>query len=514
MPVQLLLIALGTLASEDLTLAATGALIAQGRLGFVQGTAACVTGIFFGDLLIYFTARLLGMRVLRWRWVARLLPSKSVRSGAAWLNERGLRVVFLSRFTPGLRLPTYFAAGLLPTRAWVFASYFFLAAFVWTPLILGLSGWIGASLLGGWLGRQQNAATAFGAIFFILAAGTLGIRWLIRSPWLKRLRWEFWPAWAVYLPLLPYFSYLAIRHRSLTVFTASNPGMFAGGFVGESKIDILQSLPPESVATFDVISGTLDAEQRIRLAMAFGARFGWPFVLKPSIGERGRGVEVVRWVWQLADYLEAAQGDIIIQAYVPGPEFSIFYARVPGEHHGRILSITEKQFPVLTGDGKRSFRELVRSDGRSAAMARTYFSEAKRSPDSIPASGERVQLTEIGSHCRGALFLDGRRHTTPDLAAAVERISQAVPGFHIGRYDVRSASVADLRAGRFTILELNGVSAEPTHIYAPSVSLGEAYGALSSQWRLAFEIGACNRARGLRPLSLREMVRLISAFLK
>src|SRR5437879_285792 len=97
---QLLLIAVGTFASEDLTCAATGALIAAGKIGFLPGVLACLVGIFVGDLLLYFAGRF-GRPLVR-----RLVSQQKLDRASAWLDERGARVVILSRFTPGLRLPT------------------------------------------------------------------------------------------------------------------------------------------------------------------------------------------------------------------------------------------------------------------------------------------------------------------------------------------------------------------------------------------------------------------------
>jgi membrane protein DedA with SNARE-associated domain len=70
---QLILIALATFVSEDLTCIATGALIASGMLGFLPGVLACVAGIFFGDLLLYFAGRLLGRPIVRWKPLRRIL---------------------------------------------------------------------------------------------------------------------------------------------------------------------------------------------------------------------------------------------------------------------------------------------------------------------------------------------------------------------------------------------------------------------------------------------------------
>jgi hypothetical protein len=71
---------------------------------------------------------------------------------------------------------------------------------------------------------------------------------------------------------------------------------------------------------------------------------------------------------------------------------------------------------------------------------------------------------------------------------------------------VRAESEEALRAGRFTILELNGVTAEPAHVYDPRHSVLVGWRALLAQWALAYEIGAENRARGARVSSLRELL--------
>lgn len=62
-------------------------------------------------------------------------------------------------------------------------------------------------------------------------------------------------------------------------------------------------------------------------------------------------------------------------------------------------------------------------------------------------------------------------------------------------------------AGRnLKIIELNGVTSEATHIYDPKLSLFDAYRVLFRQWRIAFEIGNLNRARGIYPASVGELL--------
>src|SRR3954451_1331884 len=157
---QLALIAFGTFVSEDLTCLATGALVAQGKLAFLPATLACLIGIYSGDLLLFLGGRFARGPLLRF------VSEDKVARASEWLSRRGMVVVFLSRFTPGLRLPTYVAAGLLQTRFWFFTTYFLIAASVWTPLLVG-----SAALLG-----SQVAGTALARVFPALLVAAVLLR--------------------------------------------------------------------------------------------------------------------------------------------------------------------------------------------------------------------------------------------------------------------------------------------------------------------------------------------------
>ena len=64
-----------------------------------------------------------------------------------------------------------------------------------------------------------------------------------------------------------------------------------------------------------------------------------------------------------------------------------------------------------------------------------------------------------------------------------------LPGFSIGRYDVRFSSIEDVRKGKgFAILKLNGAASEATNAYDSSNSLCEAYRILFRQWEFVFAI--------------------------
>ena len=107
-----------------------------------------------------------------------------------------------------------------------------------------------------------------------------------------------------------------------------------------------------------------------------------------------------------------------------------------------------------------------------------------------------MRLVELGTHARGAIFLDGARWNTPELAEAIEELSQGFEGFYFGRYDVRGASFEAIARGDFHVLELNGVTAEETHVYDPSHSLLYAWKTLMAQWSTAFTVARKNLRQG------------------
>ena len=331
--------------------------------------------------------------------------------------------------------------------------------------------------------------------------------------WLKRWsRWEFWPPYLFYPPVVAYIAYLGIRFRSWTLFTAANPGIPAGGFVGESKYQVLEQLKNAAEwLPYSTLLACGTPSQRLAEAEEFMRRHGlqFPVVLKPDAGQRGSGVAIVRSPEQLCEYLTRSAFPAILQEYVPGEEYGVFYYRYPGSQRGRVFSVTEKKMPVVLGDGERTLEELILADDHAVCMSNFYLRKnAKRTHD-VPAAGERVQLVEIGTHCRGAIFLDGGDTITPDLEDVIDRIARTFDGFFFGRFDIRVPSRHDLMEGRnMKIVELNGVTSEATHIYDPKLSLFDAYRVLFEQWRIAFEIGSLNRMQGFRPTSVADLFSL------
>ena len=517
-------LAIGTLISEDLTCIAAGLLVAQKVLRFWAATLACLVGIVVGDILLLLAGR--GLRRMAWEssWVRLFVRPEAILHGEHWIERKGPIVALISRFTPGTRLATYLAAGLLGVSIFRFSVYFLVAAGLWTPILVGLSTLFGSAMMEFWADYEKYALVALLLIALgLFALFKVGLpllthrgRRLLWSRYQRVTRWEFWPPWIFYPPVVAYILWLGIRFRHPTLFTAVNPGMPQSGFLGESKSEILEGLREagDSVADWCLLPASENVERRVEELADFmdGNGLGFPIVLKPDVGQRGEGVIIAKSPDEARKALEAAPEALVAQAYVEGPEFGVFYVCRPSESRGRIISITEKRRLWLTGDGVRTLEELILDDERAVCMARFHFRKHAARLDEIPGRKEAFPLVEVGAHCRGSLFLDGRRIQTTELESAVDRIARCSREFYFGRFDFRAPSEESFRRGvDLKVLELNGVTSEATHIYDPTNSLWVAYRTLFTQWRLAFEIAAENRARGHPATSALELGRLVVA---
>jgi hypothetical protein len=278
--------------------------------------------------------------------------------------------------------------------------------------------------------------------------------------------------------------------------------------VGESKMATLKELfltSPEFTAEAELVVGdTLAARLRSLGEIRTRLSLNFPFILKPDVGQRGAGIKLIRSAEQAEAYLRQTSAPLVAQRYAPGPlEAGIFYYRFPHESRGRIFAITEKLFPILTGDGKSTVAELIWSDPRARFMADKYLQRFSERQDDVLSVGEELKLVEAGNHAQGSIFRDGMRLCTPGLESRMDEISQKLTGFFIGRYDIRYASEENLLAGKnFQIIELNGAASEATSIYDARNSIFAAYRTLFQQWELVFAIGAANRKRGCTPTKL------------
>ena len=322
---------------------------------------------------------------------------------------------------------------------------------------------------------------------------------------IRMVRYEYWAWWVFYLPIIPYWLYLAFKSRSLTYFTAANPGIEAGGFFGESKIGILDKIAEQYKPRTVFIAGQPPLALVARRLAEAGIRF--PLIAKPDVGERGNQVEKLHGKAELQHYLAGNQSDIIFQEFVDYElEMGVFFHRQPGAPNGKVSSVTLKKFLSVTGNGISTIEELMGQSNRARFQLKKFRQRLGGQMQQILPDGEVKTLEYIGNHCRGTLFYSGNHLINKRLHEIFSDIALPIDGFYYGRFDIKVRSLADLYAGRhIRVLELNGVSAEPAHIYDPGYTLLRAYRDFARHMDIMHRICQENIKNGARPVSVKQL---------
>ena len=134
---------------------------------------------------------------------------------------------------------------------------------------------------------------------------------------------------------------------------------------------------------------------------------------------------------------------------------------------GEIRSICAKKPLCVEGDGKNSLGELIARSPRSANRYRLLHKMWGADWESIVPAGQSWQLTHIGTH-----------------------------GLGTDCCDIRAASWEDVLEGKFKVIELNGVNAEPLHIYDPQFSVWMAWKTLWQHRQCIRRLAEQMRERG------------------
>ena len=328
-------------------------------------------------------------------------------------------------------------------------------------------------------------------------------------------RLERLPKWLNLVPMLAQWMWLSMRYGSLTLPTAINPAIAAGGLVGEGKLDYFDIMGPlarsMTAAHTSIVNTGEDCLPAVKATLA-QADLAYPIIAKPDIGWCGFGVRLVRDDAEMASYLRRypVNERIVLQRFLPQDgEAGIFYVRQPGEAKGRLTGILLRSFPRVVGDGVSTIAQLIAADPRLERLGRDGLSEPCIDPATIPPEGAVVRVATIGSTRVGGLYEDATAMITPALTDAVDAIANDMTEFHAGRFDVRYDSISALAQGKgFTIIEVNGAGAEAVNAWDPRYSLREAYAIVFAKQRLLFETGASMRRLGHRPTGLAELGRL------
>lgn len=337
-------------------------------------------------------------------------------------------------------------------------------------------------------------------------------RSIIRSNIVIKLRnWEYWPFGIVQFPAMLYYFWLSLRARSFIFFSASNPGIPMGGMFGESKFTVLDKIPSGCKPVTLLV--TIPATKEHVLKTMAESNLQFPVIFKPDLGERGFMVKRIHGPDEIDLYLASVNVNFIVQELVDLPlEFGVFYTRFPTQAHGQVTSVTMKEMLFVTGDGKSTLRELILGKDRAKLQWSNLKAMYHSRLDDVISRDEKIELVSIGNHCLGTKFINANHLINKRLSESIDSISKNIPGFYIGRFDLRCETVEQLYEGNVKIMELNGCGAEPAHVYHPGYSFFKAARTFCQHWGNIFQIARENEQRGTRYTTAREAYRYYKLF--
>ncbi|MFN2456890.1 MAG: hypothetical protein ABR502_01705 [Chitinophagaceae bacterium] len=317
--------------------------------------------------------------------------------------------------------------------------------------------------------------------------------------------WEQWHYNVKYVLLSPVWLWYSLRARSFYFFTPANPTLTFGGFEGGPKREIYNHLPKETFPNSIYIDPTWPLQQ-VEKGLA-EAGLSYPIAVKPNIGMMGLMFRKIDNKEELSIYHQTMTAEYILQELVHYPvEVSVFYYRMPAEERGNITGFVKKEALEVVGDGSSTLGTLMQQLLNRPGFKYDEWEAKHRSRlgEIIPA-GEIFRLSWVANLSRGARLVSLEEEKDDNLLQVFDRISHASGNLYYGRYDVKCASVNDLKEGKnFSILEFNGTGAEPHHMYGNGNNLFQAFKIIVHHWHILFSIARYHNRQGVKCKTLTE----------
>lgn len=170
---------------EDVTLVAGGVISGLGYTNVHIMVAVGMLGVLVGDGLMFAAGRVFGHKILKVRFIARVMTPKRYAQVQEKFDKYGNRVLFAARFLPGLRTPIFITAGISRKVSYLrFLMMDGLAALISVPVWVYLGSY-GAENRE-WLMHKVHQFQS--GLFFLIGLGAVV---LLYFWWKKRRRQRF-----------------------------------------------------------------------------------------------------------------------------------------------------------------------------------------------------------------------------------------------------------------------------------------------------------------------------------
>jgi hypothetical protein len=185
-------------------------------------------------------------------------------------------------------------------------------------------------------------------------------------------------------------------------------------------------------------------------------------------------------------------------------ELSVFCFRDISTGKFLCSSIVGKKLLSVIGDGTHTIAELIMNNQRAYLQIERLRERWGDKLKKVLKKGEEFFLIENANHSKGAIFykIDD---STKQIEQIIINISKGIRGFNYGRYDIMYDNIEGLLAGNYSIIELNGVGAEPIDMYIPKLPLWKGLSILIFHWKKMYEIANHNMKKmHFKPINKKE----------
>ena len=124
--------------AEEAVLLAGGAATAGQPVRMVAMMGLAALGLVLADTVLFSIGAALGPRLFTHKWFSKVLTPARVARVERGYAKYGAWAVFLARFTPGLRMPSFLLAGAFGVKRARFWLADGLGALIYGPLMVGL----------------------------------------------------------------------------------------------------------------------------------------------------------------------------------------------------------------------------------------------------------------------------------------------------------------------------------------------------------------------------------------
>lgn len=316
--------------------------------------------------------------------------------------------------------------------------------------------------------------------------------------------YEFWHPRVFEAPYYLYLAWQCLLNRvGIRTLAKANYALDHGEIGVGSKYQSQMCFNQDYFLPTTLVKDSLSVAEKQALIQDFIQQHGYPVILKSDVGCVGKGICKISHAEELQAKVPVLIGDYLLQQFTPyAHEYGVFYVRQCGVP--KITGINKKHFPSVVGNGRDNLLTLAQQHGRYSHHWHSFLQSLDTTV--IPAIGEEVRLSFIGSHTLGCKFTDDTHLITPALEQSVFRFFEDQPGYNFGRFDVKAESEAAFREGRFVVIEVNGVASLPTHMFDPKFKVTDAYRIFFEHARYLAQIAREHKSRTMPLLPYRQLI--------